>query len=327
MLPGTLIEDRLDRHARIGAAQHDGERALAAARSSATRGPYGSDCGVPATKRALPALEQIERFGGIVTRPDRVQAAASRSRSACIPRRCCGSVTDGSKDRSRPQGLNLDYRGRRLEVFPASPLRRCEASNEAPSTGRFSFHRRVAFDGSRIACRPHVKKPPSESSPRSSPARRTSFLPIMRAYRRGNHQAARRAAQGRQHLLGRQEHALPDRRGRSRRRNWRAFLPDRPESSSPGVDPVAPAKALKTFSDTVKRIAVKAAYIDGKIVDARQVENARQAPAENRTHRQSRRHARQSASRARHRALGKSERPRARARRIREQKAGAASNA
>ena len=31
-----------------------------------------------------------------------------------------------------------------------------------------------------------------------------------------------------------------------------------------GADPVAPAKALKTFSDTVKRIAVKAAYIDGK---------------------------------------------------------------
>ncbi|MBV8725864.1 MAG: 50S ribosomal protein L10, partial [Candidatus Eremiobacteraeota bacterium] len=27
-----------------------------------------------------------------------------------------------------------------------------------------------------------------------------------------------------------------------------------------GEDPVAPAKALKTFSDTVKRVAVKAAY-------------------------------------------------------------------
>jgi large subunit ribosomal protein L10 len=33
-------------------------------------------------------------------------------------------------------------------------------------------------------------------------------------------------------------------------------------------DPVAPAKALKTFSDDVKKIDVKAAYIDGKIVDA-----------------------------------------------------------
>jgi large subunit ribosomal protein L10 len=39
-----------------------------------------------------------------------------------------------------------------------------------------------------------------------------------------------------------------------------------------GADPVAPAKALKTFSDSVKRIAVKAAYIDGRIVDAAQVE-------------------------------------------------------
>src|SRR5689334_21418192 len=39
-----------------------------------------------------------------------------------------------------------------------------------------------------------------------------------------------------------------------------------------GEDPVAPAKALKTFSDTVKKVAVKAAYIDGRIVDAAQVE-------------------------------------------------------
>jgi large subunit ribosomal protein L10 len=33
-------------------------------------------------------------------------------------------------------------------------------------------------------------------------------------------------------------------------------------------DPVAPAKALKTFSDDVKKLDIKAAYIDGKIVDA-----------------------------------------------------------
>ncbi|HEX4013460.1 MAG TPA: 50S ribosomal protein L10 [Candidatus Cybelea sp.] len=39
-----------------------------------------------------------------------------------------------------------------------------------------------------------------------------------------------------------------------------------------GQDPVAPAKALKTFSDQVKKVAVKAAYIDGKIVDAKQVD-------------------------------------------------------
>jgi large subunit ribosomal protein L10 len=35
-----------------------------------------------------------------------------------------------------------------------------------------------------------------------------------------------------------------------------------------GEDPVAPAKALKTFSDAGKPVDVKAAYIDGKFVDA-----------------------------------------------------------
>ncbi len=38
-----------------------------------------------------------------------------------------------------------------------------------------------------------------------------------------------------------------------------------------GVDPVAPAKALQTFSDNVKTLEVKAAYVDGKFVDAKQV--------------------------------------------------------
>lgn len=38
-----------------------------------------------------------------------------------------------------------------------------------------------------------------------------------------------------------------------------------------GADPVAPAKALKTFSDAVKSVAIKAAYIDGKLTDAKQV--------------------------------------------------------
>ncbi|HYL27653.1 MAG TPA: 50S ribosomal protein L10 [Candidatus Nitrosotalea sp.] len=45
-----------------------------------------------------------------------------------------------------------------------------------------------------------------------------------------------------------------------------------------GADPVAPAKALKTFSDTVKRVAVKAAYIDGQVVDAKQVERLAKLP-------------------------------------------------
>jgi large subunit ribosomal protein L10 len=38
-----------------------------------------------------------------------------------------------------------------------------------------------------------------------------------------------------------------------------------------GSDPIAPAKALKAFSDGVKRIGVKAAYIDGKIVSVSEV--------------------------------------------------------
>jgi large subunit ribosomal protein L10 len=45
-----------------------------------------------------------------------------------------------------------------------------------------------------------------------------------------------------------------------------------------GADPVAPAKAIKTFSDTVKRVAVKAAYIDGRVVDAAQVEKLAKLP-------------------------------------------------
>jgi large subunit ribosomal protein L10 len=45
-----------------------------------------------------------------------------------------------------------------------------------------------------------------------------------------------------------------------------------------GVDPVAPAKALKTFSDTVKKVGIKAAYIDGHVVDAKQVEKLANLP-------------------------------------------------
>jgi large subunit ribosomal protein L10 len=45
-----------------------------------------------------------------------------------------------------------------------------------------------------------------------------------------------------------------------------------------GLDPVAPAKALKTFSDTVKKVSVKAAYIDGRVVDAAQVETLAKLP-------------------------------------------------
>ncbi len=38
------------------------------------------------------------------------------------------------------------------------------------------------------------------------------------------------------------------------------------------ADPVEPAKALKQFSDGVKTIEVKAAYVDGQIIDAAQVQ-------------------------------------------------------
>lgn len=37
------------------------------------------------------------------------------------------------------------------------------------------------------------------------------------------------------------------------------------------ADPVAPAKALKSFSDGVKPLEVKAGYVDGHVVDAAQV--------------------------------------------------------
>jgi large subunit ribosomal protein L10 len=38
-----------------------------------------------------------------------------------------------------------------------------------------------------------------------------------------------------------------------------------------GEDPVAPAKALKTYGDANKPVEIKAAYIDGQIVDAKAV--------------------------------------------------------
>src|SRR5579875_859895 len=39
-----------------------------------------------------------------------------------------------------------------------------------------------------------------------------------------------------------------------------------------GEDPVASAKALKQFSDSTKPVTVKAAYIDGRVVDKAQVD-------------------------------------------------------
>jgi large subunit ribosomal protein L10 len=39
-----------------------------------------------------------------------------------------------------------------------------------------------------------------------------------------------------------------------------------------GADPVAPAKAIKQFADDSKKLGIKAGYVDGKFVDAKQVE-------------------------------------------------------
>lgn len=39
-----------------------------------------------------------------------------------------------------------------------------------------------------------------------------------------------------------------------------------------GNDPVAPAKAIKQFADDSKKLGIKAAYVDGKFVDKKQVE-------------------------------------------------------
>jgi large subunit ribosomal protein L10 len=39
-----------------------------------------------------------------------------------------------------------------------------------------------------------------------------------------------------------------------------------------GADPVAPAKAIKQFADDTKKLGIKAAYIDGKLADVKQVE-------------------------------------------------------
>jgi large subunit ribosomal protein L10 len=39
-----------------------------------------------------------------------------------------------------------------------------------------------------------------------------------------------------------------------------------------GTDPVAPAKAIKQFADDSKKLGIKAAFIDGKLVDKKQVE-------------------------------------------------------
>jgi large subunit ribosomal protein L10 len=48
-----------------------------------------------------------------------------------------------------------------------------------------------------------------------------------------------------------------------------------------GADPVAPAKALKQFSDATKPVEVKVAYIDGELVDKAHVAVLAALPAKN----------------------------------------------
>jgi large subunit ribosomal protein L10 len=45
-----------------------------------------------------------------------------------------------------------------------------------------------------------------------------------------------------------------------------------------GIDPVAPAKAIKQFADDSKKLGIKAAYIDGKLADKKQVETLASLP-------------------------------------------------
>lgn len=46
-----------------------------------------------------------------------------------------------------------------------------------------------------------------------------------------------------------------------------------------GADPVAPAKAIKQFADDSKKLGIKAAFVDGKFVDKKQVETLAALPS------------------------------------------------
>ena len=51
-----------------------------------------------------------------------------------------------------------------------------------------------------------------------------------------------------------------------------------------GADPVAPAKTLKQFSDATKPVTVKAAYIDGEVVDTAKVAALAALPSKGELH-------------------------------------------
>jgi large subunit ribosomal protein L10 len=48
-----------------------------------------------------------------------------------------------------------------------------------------------------------------------------------------------------------------------------------------GADPVAPAKAIKHFADDTKKLNIKAAYLDGKFADVKQIEMLASLPPKN----------------------------------------------
>lgn len=59
--------------------------------------------------------------------------------------------------------------------------------------------------------------------------------------------------------------------GEDKAKSLEAFLAGPTGVVFAGEDPVAPAKALKTFYDDTKKVEIKAAWIDGQLVDAKQV--------------------------------------------------------
>ena len=181
--------------------------------SAAMRAPNGSERGVPATKRALPALSSSSASAGASSR----HAHAFLAKALPSPAASCGSLADGSKDRSRPQGLNAWLpRTRKREA----PRRRGDAGFERSALvdgALFDFAHRFGLEAERM---PTARKEAAieELSEKTRRRRRICSSPITPGLSvERDHQASRRAAQGRRHLCGREEHALSDRRRRSGR--------------------------------------------------------------------------------------------------------------
>ena len=106
---------------------------------------------------------------------------------------------------------------------------------------------------------------------------------LPRLNRRRNHEASRRASQGRQYLFGRQKHALSHRRRRhrhaagrvSRRADGHRLCGRRSGRAGKGAQDVQRRNAKSSPS--------RRRYIDGRIVDAAQVEVLAKLPPQDRT--------------------------------------------